>query len=112
MGRKTNFVPRAFRKRLKSPDKEVGEIRMDAELKGSYNSKQIAKEVIVSIPLVIAILLLPALGSGRSILLGQNGLKRSGGGDFSKVQCFFMKRALHIFAALKKLRKEIEKRLI
>jgi len=39
LGRKTNLVPRAFRQRLKSPDKEVGEIRMDAELKRSYNSK-------------------------------------------------------------------------
>ena len=44
-------------------------------------------------------------------MLGQNGLKRSGGGDFSKVQCFFMKCALHIFAALKELRKEIEKKI-
>ena len=65
----------------------------------------------MSIPLVIVILLLPAVGSGRSILLGQNGLKRSGGGGgFSKVQCFFMKSALHIFAVLKELRKEIEKK--
>ena len=64
----------------------------------------------MSIPLVIAFLSLPAVGSGRSILLGQNGLKRSGGGGFAKLQCFFMKPSLHIFAVLKELRKKKRKK--